>query len=94
MCAICNVSNIGIRRGLQVPFGKVVSCPTCRTALAVVQPQQGVQVFLKSFICGSGCSEVGIILWRTCSLHVNSDRKSTCEEHSILKEPLEHPWNY
>jgi hypothetical protein len=34
----------GLRNWVQVPFGKVVTCPTCKTTLAVVQPQQGVQV--------------------------------------------------
>lgn len=28
---------------LQVPFGKVVKCPSCMIAVAVAQPQQGVQ---------------------------------------------------
>lgn len=29
---------------LQVPFGKVVRCPTCMVAVAVAQPQHGIQV--------------------------------------------------
>lgn len=31
-------------RGVQVPFGHVVDCPTCQRPLAVVQPQYGRQV--------------------------------------------------
>ncbi|KAG0559827.1 hypothetical protein KC19_10G132400 [Ceratodon purpureus] len=41
---VTDVRRRGVPAGDEVPFGKVVSCPTCRTALAVVQPQQGVQV--------------------------------------------------
>lgn len=28
----------------QVPFGKVVRCPSCTIAVAVAQPQHGIQV--------------------------------------------------
>ncbi len=45
----------GLRGWVQVPFGKVVTCPTCKTTLAVVQPQQGVQVcsaHKKFHLCG------------------------------------------
>jgi hypothetical protein len=41
---VANVRRRGIPAGDEVPFGKVVTCPTCKTTLAVVQPQQGVQV--------------------------------------------------
>lgn len=30
----------------QVPFGKVVRCPTCLIAVAVAQPQHGIQVYM------------------------------------------------
>jgi len=29
---------------VQVPFGKVVRCPSCMIAVAVAQPQHGIQV--------------------------------------------------
>lgn len=29
---------------LQVPFGKVVRCPSCSVAVGVAQPQQGIQI--------------------------------------------------
>ncbi|XP_073395446.1 uncharacterized protein [Physcomitrium patens] len=41
---VADVRRRGVPAGDEVPFGKVIGCPTCRTALAVVQPQQGVQV--------------------------------------------------
>lgn len=31
---------------LQVPFGKVVRCPSCAIAVGVAQPQQGIQVLM------------------------------------------------
>lgn len=31
---------------LQVPFGKVVRCPSCAIAVGVAQPQQGIQVYM------------------------------------------------
>ncbi|KAL3700489.1 hypothetical protein R1sor_018511 [Riccia sorocarpa] len=45
--AIATVGDVrrrGIPPGDEVPFGKVVSCPICKTSLAVVQPQHGVQL--------------------------------------------------
>ncbi|KAL2651246.1 hypothetical protein R1flu_019374 [Riccia fluitans] len=45
--AIATVGDVrrrGVPPGDEVPFGKVVNCPTCKTSLAVVQPQHGVQL--------------------------------------------------
>lgn len=39
-----DVKRRGIPAGEEVPFGKVVKCPTCETALAVVQPHHGIQL--------------------------------------------------
>lgn len=33
---------------LQVPFGKVVRCPSCKIAVAVAQPQHGIQVSMSN----------------------------------------------
>ncbi|KAH9316504.1 hypothetical protein KI387_025131, partial [Taxus chinensis] len=41
---IKDISRAGAPQGNEVPFGKVVKCPNCMIALAVVQPQHGVQV--------------------------------------------------
>ncbi|XP_057802503.1 uncharacterized protein LOC131017793 isoform X2 [Salvia miltiorrhiza] len=38
------VCRVGVSPGEEVPFGKVVRCPTCMIAVAVAQPQQGIQV--------------------------------------------------
>ncbi|KAI5055662.1 hypothetical protein GOP47_0029183 [Adiantum capillus-veneris] len=42
--AVGDVKRRGIPAGEEVPFGKVVKCPTCETTLAVVQPHQGIQL--------------------------------------------------
>ncbi|KAH7447917.1 hypothetical protein KP509_01G127300 [Ceratopteris richardii] len=39
-----DVKRRGVPAGDEVPFGRVVRCPTCESALAVVQPHQGVQL--------------------------------------------------
>ncbi|CAA6672987.1 unnamed protein product [Spirodela intermedia] len=41
---IANVSGPGIFSGEEMPFGKIVKCPTCMIAIAVAQPQHGIQV--------------------------------------------------
>ncbi|CAA0812079.1 Pentatricopeptide repeat (PPR) superfamily protein [Striga hermonthica] len=38
------VCRVGVSPGEEVPFGKVVRCPSCMIAVAVAQPQQGVQL--------------------------------------------------
>ncbi|WCJ26523.1 Pentatricopeptide repeat (PPR) superfamily protein [Euphorbia peplus] len=39
------ISRVGVSPGdEEVPFGKVVRCPTCMVAVAVAQPQHGVQI--------------------------------------------------
>lgn len=38
------VSHVGVSPGEEVPFGKIVRCPSCMIAIAVAQPQQGTQV--------------------------------------------------
>ncbi|XP_021754361.1 uncharacterized protein LOC110719690 isoform X2 [Chenopodium quinoa] len=35
---------VGLSPGEEVPFGKIIKCPTCMVAVAVAQPQQGIQV--------------------------------------------------
>ncbi|URD93092.1 hypothetical protein MUK42_01607 [Musa troglodytarum] len=41
---ISYVSRMGVSSGEEVPFGKVVRCPSCMVAIAVAQPQHGIQV--------------------------------------------------
>ncbi|XP_020257977.1 uncharacterized protein LOC109834380 isoform X2 [Asparagus officinalis] len=41
---ITYVSRVGISLGAEVPFGMIVRCPICSIAVAVAQPQQGIQV--------------------------------------------------
>nr|XP_043607999.1 uncharacterized protein LOC122579828 [Erigeron canadensis] len=41
---IANVCRVGVSPGEEVPFGKVVRCPSCMIAVAVAQPQNGIQI--------------------------------------------------
>ncbi|XP_021642678.2 uncharacterized protein LOC110637058 isoform X1 [Hevea brasiliensis] len=38
------ICRVGVSPAEEVPFGKVVRCPTCMVAVAVAQPQQGIQI--------------------------------------------------
>ncbi|KHN16739.1 hypothetical protein glysoja_002836 [Glycine soja] len=38
------ICEIGVSPGEEVPFGKIVKCPSCRIAVGVAQPQQGIQI--------------------------------------------------
>lgn len=38
------VSRVGVSSGEEVPFGMIVPCPDCMMAIAVAQPQHGIQV--------------------------------------------------
>ncbi|KAJ8764924.1 hypothetical protein K2173_010389 [Erythroxylum novogranatense] len=38
------ICRVGVSPGEEVSFGKVVRCPTCMVAVAVAQPQNGIQV--------------------------------------------------
>ncbi|XP_017226878.1 uncharacterized protein LOC108202831 isoform X1 [Daucus carota subsp. sativus] len=40
---IANVCRVGVSPGEEVPFGKIVRCPSCMLAVAVAQPQDGIQ---------------------------------------------------
>ncbi|XP_076885193.1 uncharacterized protein LOC143534636 [Bidens hawaiensis] len=41
---IGNVCRVGVSPGEEVPFGKIVKCPSCMIAVAVAQPQNGIQI--------------------------------------------------
>ncbi|KAM6557718.1 hypothetical protein CsatB_004737 [Cannabis sativa] len=41
---INNICQVGVSPAEEVPFGKVVKCPSCMIAVAVAQPQQGIQI--------------------------------------------------
>ncbi|KAI9174478.1 hypothetical protein LWI28_017920 [Acer negundo] len=41
---IDDICRVGVSPGEEVPFGKVVRCPTCLIAVAVAQPQHGIQI--------------------------------------------------
>ncbi|MFS8029843.1 putative tetratricopeptide-like helical domain superfamily [Helianthus anomalus] len=41
---IANVCRVGVSPGEEVPFGKIVKCPSCMIAVAVAQPQNGIQI--------------------------------------------------
>ncbi|KAK6158404.1 hypothetical protein DH2020_005718 [Rehmannia glutinosa] len=43
------VCRVGVSPGEEVPFGKVVRCPSCMIAVAVAQPQQGIQACAHNF---------------------------------------------
>ncbi|XP_054823525.1 uncharacterized protein LOC129321685 isoform X2 [Prosopis cineraria] len=38
------ICEVAVSPGEEVPFGKIVRCPSCRIAVAVAQPQQGIQL--------------------------------------------------
>ncbi|XP_020223724.1 uncharacterized protein LOC109805873 isoform X1 [Cajanus cajan] len=38
------ICEVGVSPGEEVPFGKIVKCPSCRIAVGVAQPQQGIQI--------------------------------------------------
>ncbi|XP_056168378.1 uncharacterized protein LOC115662453 [Syzygium oleosum] len=38
------ICQVGVSPGADVPFGKVVRCPSCMIAVAVAQPQDGIQI--------------------------------------------------
>lgn len=40
---IANVCRVGVSPSEEVPFGKIVRCPSCMIAVAVAQPQHGIQ---------------------------------------------------
>ncbi|KAK1438516.1 hypothetical protein QVD17_04325 [Tagetes erecta] len=41
---IATVCRVGVSPGEEVPFGKIVKCPSCMIAVAVAQPQNGIQI--------------------------------------------------
>lgn len=41
---VSDICRVGASPGEEVPFGKIVRCPTCMIAVAVAQPQQGIQI--------------------------------------------------
>ncbi|CAE5962179.1 unnamed protein product [Arabidopsis arenosa] len=41
---IRDICRVGISPAEEVPFGKIVRCPSCLIAIAVAQPQHGVQI--------------------------------------------------
>lgn len=57
---------------VQVPFGKVVRCPSCMIAVAVAQPQHGIQVWTeKALITRSGLNSL-------CGEHLDFDHLNYC----------------
>lgn len=38
------ICRVGVSPAEEVPFGKVVQCPSCMVAVAVAQPQHGIQI--------------------------------------------------
>ncbi|CAI9094318.1 OLC1v1030038C3 [Oldenlandia corymbosa var. corymbosa] len=41
---ISSICRVGVSPSEEVPFGKVIKCPSCMIAVAVAQPQHGVQI--------------------------------------------------
>ncbi|XP_062146037.1 uncharacterized protein LOC133854029 isoform X2 [Alnus glutinosa] len=39
-----DICQVGVSPGEEVPFGKVVRCPSCMIAVTVAQPQHGIQI--------------------------------------------------
>lgn len=72
---------------LQVPFGKVVRCPSCMIAVAVAQPQHGIQVLISrtSELIFQGMSKIGFLVQRCYSYH-NVMQIASCAKCSYQYE--------
>ncbi|XP_068306752.1 uncharacterized protein [Pyrus communis] len=61
---INNVCRVGVSPAEEVPFGKVVRCPSCMIAVAVAQPQHGIQVVS----CAKCCYQYELISGNIASI--------------------------
>ncbi|KAM2035433.1 hypothetical protein EV2_039426 [Malus domestica] len=64
MRMINNVCRVGVSPAEEVPFGKVVRCPSCMIAVAVAQPQHGIQVVS----CAKCCYQYELISGNIASI--------------------------
>ncbi|BFI23432.1 hypothetical protein MPTK2_1g02030 [Marchantia polymorpha subsp. ruderalis] len=81
--AIATVGDVrrrGVPPGDEVPFGKVVNCPICKTSLAVVQPQHGVQLV--------PCASCRYQYELMSGVIVNSESESISADTSIFQRGL------
>lgn len=73
---ITSVCRVGVSPSEEVPFGKVVRCPICMLAVAVAQPQHGIQIascskcryqyeLVSGIICSIDSEEIRISYCRT-----------------------------
>lgn len=69
--AICRV---GVSSGEEVPFGKIVKCPSCMVAIAVAQPQQGIQVVS----CSKCCYQYELVSGNITRVESEEIRISSC----------------
>ncbi|KAF2538623.1 hypothetical protein F2Q68_00019519 [Brassica cretica] len=76
---IRDICRVGISPAEEVPFGKVVRCPSCLIAIAVAQPQHGVQIvscakcryqyeLFSGDITSIESEELGLVLFQYVSL--------------------------
>lgn len=73
---------------LQVPFGKVVRCPSCMIAVAVAQPQHGIQVSkLKTFeLIFQGMPKIGFFVQSDVTHTTNIMQIASCAKCSYQYE--------
>ncbi|CAM6105024.1 unnamed protein product [Calypogeia fissa] len=76
-----DVRRRGVPQGDEVPFGKVVTCPTCKTSLAVVQPQHGIQLVP----CGTCRYQYELM----SGVIVNSESESISSDTSFWERALQ-----
>ncbi|BBH07961.1 Pentatricopeptide repeat superfamily protein [Prunus dulcis] len=61
---INNICRVGVSPAEEVPFGKVVRCPSCMIAVAVAQPQHGIQIVS----CAECCYQYELISGNIASI--------------------------
>ncbi|PQQ16791.1 uncharacterized protein Pyn_28174 [Prunus yedoensis var. nudiflora] len=61
---INNICRVGVSPAEEVPFGKVVRCPSCMIAVAVAQPQHGIQIVS----CAKCCYQYELISGNIASI--------------------------
>lgn len=71
---IGDISRVGVSPGEEVPFGKVVRCPTCLIAVAVAQPQHGIQIVS----CAKCRYKYELVSGDIVSIHSEEIRNCSC----------------
>lgn len=71
---ITSVCRVGVSPVEEVPFGKVVRCPSCMVAVAVAQPQHGIQIVS----CSKCRYQYELVSGTICNIESEEIRISYC----------------